>query len=192
MNSNDKSVYGITSRLHEFCSSTSKSNSSYKIPFILINFYESEMRVLPFKMKPISHTSSNDSCEEQVIIFMRDNYSDKTPNSIPSKSLPKTRKSVKDNVSNIPSSHLRIIRNSIIIGKYTNAKMFRSKNVETNETYDVYGKTFCSLFQNEWLHSDIVDSYINQWRLMMKKQFGDYLNNNKTRYKIYNTLLYTR
>uniref|UniRef100_A0A0N5B8C2 ULP_PROTEASE domain-containing protein n=1 Tax=Strongyloides papillosus TaxID=174720 RepID=A0A0N5B8C2_STREA len=191
MNSSSKSVYGITRRLHEFCSSTSNSNSSYKIPFININFYELKMRVSPFKLKPISHTS-NSSCGEQVIVFMRDDYSDKTSNRIPSKSLPKARKPVKDNLSNNISPNLKIIRNDVTFQKYTNARMFRSTNVETNETYDVHGKGFCSLFQNEWLHSDIVDSYLNEWRLRMKKQFDDYINNNKTRYKIYNTLLYTR
>uniref|UniRef100_A0A0N5B6C1 ULP_PROTEASE domain-containing protein n=1 Tax=Strongyloides papillosus TaxID=174720 RepID=A0A0N5B6C1_STREA len=192
MNSNSKSLYGITRRLHEFCSSTSNSNSSYKIPFININFYELEMRVSPFKLKPISQTSSNDSCGEQVIVFMRDDYSNKTSDRVLTRLSPKAKKPVKEKLCNIASPNLKIIKDGVIFEKYVNARIFRSKNVETNETYDIHGKAFCSLFQNEWLHSDIVDSYLNEWRMRMKKQFDDYLNNNKARYKIYNTLLYTR
>uniref|UniRef100_A0A0N5BI95 ULP_PROTEASE domain-containing protein n=1 Tax=Strongyloides papillosus TaxID=174720 RepID=A0A0N5BI95_STREA len=191
MNSSSESIYGITCRLHEFCNPSPNSGNSYKIPFEIINFYQLEIRVSPFGLKPITYTS-NESCGEQFIVFMKNNYSIETSNMILSNFILKMRKPVKSSLGDNVSLHLRTIKNSTIFEKFASARMFKSVNAETNETCYVHGKAFCSLFRNEWLHSDIIDSYLNRWRLRMKKLVTDFLNTDKTCYKIYNTSLYTR
>uniref|UniRef100_A0A0K0FM43 ULP_PROTEASE domain-containing protein n=1 Tax=Strongyloides venezuelensis TaxID=75913 RepID=A0A0K0FM43_STRVS len=191
MNSSSGSIYRITRRLHEFCNPSTNNNKSYAIPFEIINFHQFEMTVSPFKLKPIT-CNSNESCGEKIIIFKRNDYSIKTSNEILSKFLLEMRESVEGDSNNDISSHLKVIRNDEIFKKYVNSILHKSKNVETNETYKIHGKAFCSLFKNEWLHSDMIDSYLNEWRMRMKKPVGGIFENNKTYYKIFNTLLYTR
>uniref|UniRef100_A0A0N5CF29 ULP_PROTEASE domain-containing protein n=1 Tax=Strongyloides papillosus TaxID=174720 RepID=A0A0N5CF29_STREA len=191
MNSSSESIYGITCRLQEFCNPSSNNNNSYEIPFEIINFHQLEMTVSSFKLKPISCTF-NGSCGEQIIIFKRNDYSLEISNGILSRFLLERRKSVESDSNNNESPHFKVIRNDGIFKEYVNSILHKSKNVETNETYNIHGRAFCSLFKNEWLHSDMIDSYLNEWRMRMEKPVDGILENNKTYYKIFNTLLYTR
>ncbi|CEF61832.1 Peptidase C48, SUMO/Sentrin/Ubl1 family-containing protein [Strongyloides ratti] len=164
--------------------------NSVTVPLSVIKFSELEKCITSFKLKAVSYTS-NEAGGMQFIVIMRNTYSIKRSNTRLKRFL-STMKESTNNLNDSFCNYFHVIKNDNIFEEYLASRIFGTKNVETNEIYDVTGKAFGSLFDKEWLHCDIIDTYLNEWRRRMGEIICNSSNMDKIRIKIYNTLLYTR
>uniref|UniRef100_A0A0K0E8F8 ULP_PROTEASE domain-containing protein n=1 Tax=Strongyloides stercoralis TaxID=6248 RepID=A0A0K0E8F8_STRER len=188
MNGDDESIQKISYKLLNFCQFDDSSSS--KISFYKINFYQFQKRISALNLKPIIY-NSNDKNGLKFIVIQRNNYSIKISNVKLQKFLA-NKKQPLINVNDSPSINFYFFKSESIFKKCLMGNIFKSKNYETNENYDLNGKAFKSLFYNEWLHCDLIDSYLNEWRERMYKNIINSVNNNGIRVKIFNTLLFER
>uniref|UniRef100_A0A0N5BZU9 ULP_PROTEASE domain-containing protein n=1 Tax=Strongyloides papillosus TaxID=174720 RepID=A0A0N5BZU9_STREA len=188
MNSDEDSIESIRKRLLTFCHAS--TNNSPSVIFNDIFFSELKEFILPFNLKAISYNSYGND-RRQFIVIIRNDYSISKTWVKLIRYLRRMKK-VSRQSNNDPHSYFKVIKNESIKTNYLEITIFRSRNVETNENYDIKFNGFGSLFGNEWLHCDVVDVYLNEWRRRMREVIDDPSYTNELRFKIYNTLLYTR
>uniref|UniRef100_A0A0K0EUW9 ULP_PROTEASE domain-containing protein n=1 Tax=Strongyloides venezuelensis TaxID=75913 RepID=A0A0K0EUW9_STRVS len=188
MNSDKDSIEKIRKRLITFCHVS--TNNSPVVIFNDIFFSELKKFILPFNLKAISYNSFGNNKKEFIVIIRNDYSISKTCAKL-IRYLRRMRK-VENESNNDPHSFFKVIKNESMKTNYLENTIFGSKNVETNENYDIKFNGFGSLFGDEWLHCDVVDVYLNEWRRRMREVIDNPSHTYEIRFKIYNTLLYTR
>lgn len=195
INNDKKSIRRMKKKLSTLCqikinNVNLKSMNSTTVPLSVIKFSELEKCIKSFKLKAVSYTS-NKADGMQFIVIMKNIYSIKRSNT----KLKRFLSTMKDSTVSLDDSfynYFRIIKDDNIFKDYLASRLFGTKNVETNETYDVTGRAFVSLFNEEWLHCDIIDTYLNEWRRRMGEIICNSSKMDKICVKIFNTFLYTR
>lgn len=194
-NCDKDSIIKIKKRLNRFCGNYYGDNGLLEFTDLsffnleIINFLQFNKYIKPLNLKGVSF-SPNDLCKTKSIFIINDDFSIKNSKTILDNFL-----SSKKNLSNGRTS---LEKNDLsddedeIFNDQIDSKLFESKNVENNGKYDVNFKSYGSLFEREWLHCDIIDTYLNEWR----KRMGDVICNpeilNYPRIKIYDTFFFTR
>uniref|UniRef100_A0A0N5B3L2 ULP_PROTEASE domain-containing protein n=1 Tax=Strongyloides papillosus TaxID=174720 RepID=A0A0N5B3L2_STREA len=195
MNSDDESIRRIKRRLSTFFqldinNTDLETTNLITVPLSIINFSTLGKCITPFKLKAVSYTS-NEVGRREFIVFMRNIFSTKKSD-LKLEGFLSTMKKSKSGFDPPFQNYFSVIKDDSVFEDYLTTKIFKTKNVETDETYDVTGRAFGSLFGEEWLHCDIIDSYLNEWRRRVGDVISNPSNGSETRVKIFNTLLYTR
>uniref|UniRef100_A0A0N4ZP50 ULP_PROTEASE domain-containing protein n=1 Tax=Parastrongyloides trichosuri TaxID=131310 RepID=A0A0N4ZP50_PARTI len=97
----------------------------------------------------------------------------------------------KDENYSIYNQFRRIKRRSHFTKSY-DLKLYSSRNMETDENYEVFGNALISLFDMRWLHGDILETYFNLWRKRIYEKISSSRNEMFQMIKIYDTFFYTR